>query len=199
MSSTIRRIVDECRKYGSACMTLVVRTRVRQWRKVAFAGTPSWDDRNQIMAGFVPAGSSVLDVGCGAQTLKKHLPPGCKYQPSDIVKSSPEVILCDLNAGVYPDTREYFDYVVCSGVFEYVRKPREFLQKIPRYGRIVLMSYNPLNPGGSKLDRLGNGWGWVNHFSREELENLLDEMGLIWHNIHTDKLAYIIYSIELRK
>jgi 2-polyprenyl-3-methyl-5-hydroxy-6-metoxy-1,4-benzoquinol methylase len=128
------RIIDWCRTCARAFVTLMVRTKVRQWRRVAFAGRPSWDERNKIIAGFIPAGSSVLDIGCGAQTLKQHLPPGCKYQPCDIIKSSPEVIFCDLNGGIYPETRERFDYVVCSGVFEYVRRPQEFLNKIPLMG-----------------------------------------------------------------
>ena len=181
-----------------ACVTLVVRTNVSRWKKVAYAGTPSasWDERNKIMAGFIPAGSSVVDIGCGAQPLKRHLAPGCKYQPCDVIKSTPDVIFCDLNRGIYPEVKERFDYVVCGGVFEYVRNPEEFLKKIPALGTTTLMSYCPLYPGDSKLKRLGNGWGWVNHFKREELESLFTEMGLKWSVLHIDKLQYLIYSLQ---
>jgi hypothetical protein len=178
-----------------ACATLVVRTKIRQWRKVAAAGTPLWDERNRLIAGFIPAGSSVLDVGCGAQTLKLHLKSGCQYQPCDVVKSSADVIFCDFNAGVYPDVKNCFDYVVCSGLLEYIRRPREFLPGISRLGRAVILSYNPLLPGDSKLARLGNDLGWVNHFKKEELEALFDELGLKWTLLHTDQLKYVIYSL----
>jgi 2-polyprenyl-3-methyl-5-hydroxy-6-metoxy-1,4-benzoquinol methylase len=178
--SATRRVINFGRTCAKACATLVVRTKVRQWQKVAFAGTPSWDERNRIIAGFIPANSSVLDVGCGAQTLRQHLNPGCQYQPCDVVKSSTDVIFCDFNAGVYPDIKDRFDYVVCSGLLEYIRNPRKFLPRISLLGRVVILSYNPLLPGGSKLARLGNDLGWVNHFTKGELESLFDEMGLKW-------------------
>jgi hypothetical protein len=192
----IRSAQNRCRMLVSACVTLILRTNVRKWRKVAFAGPPSWDARNQVIAGFIPAGTSVLDIGCGAQTLKRYLKPGCHYQPCDVVQSSPDVIFCDFNAGIYPDIKERFDWVVCSGVLEYIRKPEVFLRRIPGYGRSLILSYNPLPPGGSKLKRLGNGWGWVNHFKKQALETLFDEMGLKWTLTHSDRIGYVIYALE---
>jgi hypothetical protein len=186
-----------CQTSASACVTILFRTRVDLWEKVAFSGRPSWDERNVVIAEMIPPGSSVLDVGCGAQTLRQHLRADCTYQPSDIIKSTPDVIVCDLNAGIYPRTKELFDYVVCSGVLEYVRKPKEFLHKIPRLGRTVILSYNPLPDGGSKLERLGNGWGWVNHFKRHELEDLFRKVGLRWSLVHESTLHYVIYSLQL--
>lgn len=197
--SAKNRIINWCRMCVSACETLLVRTNVQRWRKVALAGRPSWDGRNKIIAGYIPAGSSVLDVGCGAQTLKQYLKPNCRYQPCDVIKSTPEVILCDFNAGIYPEIRERFDHVVCSGVLEYIRRPKEFLEIISGYGRSIIISYNPLRENESKIGRLGNGWGWVNHFKKAELESLFDEIGLKWIVLHVDKLAYIIYSIEQGK
>jgi len=191
-----RKFSGWCRVCGLACVTLILRTNKPLWKKVAHAGPPSWDERNAIIAGFIPAGSSVLDVGCGAQTLRQHLSSDCKYQPADIIKSSPDVIFCDINAGIYPQTDGQFDFVVCSGIFEYMRRPKEFLARIPRLGRTVIMSYNPLLEGGSKLERLGNGYGWVNHYKKDELENLFAIMELQWSILHTDKLNYIIYSLQ---
>ena len=192
----VRRFQAWCRMCGLACVTLVRRTNMPVWEKVAFAGKPSWDDRNAIIAGFIPAGSSVLDIGCGAQTLRQHLSPGCQYQPSDIIKSTPDVIFCDMNAGIYPQTDKMFDFVVCSGLFEYMRKPEEFLARIPRLGRTVIMSYCPLFEGGSKLARLGNGYGWVNHYKKTELEALFTNMKLQWSILHTEEGHYVIYSLQ---
>lgn len=198
LRSVKNRTWQWCRTCARAGSTLLVRTNVRLWHQVAQAGTPSWDERNRIMAGFIAAGSSVLDVGCGAQTLRQHLPPGCRYQPCDVVKSSPEVIYCDFNTGVYPEFQEPFDYVVCSGVLEYIRQPREFLQRIRPWGRVILLSYVPLPSDGSKLERMGNGWGWVNHFKQEELESMLDQLEYKRSLRHTDKLHYVIYSLTVK-
>jgi hypothetical protein len=197
MIDKIRKTKNQARTLAKACVTLVRRNDVSLWHKVAHGGPPSWDKRNEIIGKMVEPKSSVLDVGCGAQTLKNYLPPGCKYQPADLIKSSPEVIVCDLNGGVYPDNGEYYDYVICSGVLEYMRDPEDFLRRIPKLGRTVILTYNPLADNGSKIDRLGNGWGWVNHFKRGELEELFSKMGLKWTVQHVDKLQYVIYSLTL--
>jgi hypothetical protein len=193
------RLFNWLRICREACVTLLVRTHVRRWEKVAQAGKPTWDERNETISGFIPAGSSVLDVGCGAQTLKQYLKPGCRYQPCDVVKSSPDVIFCDFNAGIYPETKETFDYVVCSGVLEYIRQPEEFLRRIPPLGRSVIISYNTLAPGGSKLARMGNGWGWVNHFTSQELENLFAKSGLSWTIlVPHEKLGFPIFLLNAK-
>src|SRR5215212_8584783 len=81
---------------------------------------PRWDERNRMVAAYVPPGSSVLDLGSGAQTLADHLPPGCTYQPSDVVPG-PGVLLCDLDAGRWPRIEGRFDVAICSGVLEYLQ------------------------------------------------------------------------------
>jgi hypothetical protein len=173
---SIRKAQKRCALYVSAMFTLVVRTRKPMWRRIAFAGTPEWDERNRIFASFVPSGSSVLDIGCGAQTLRRHLTVGCKYQPCDLIKSSPDVIVCDFNAGNYPAIQDQFDFVICSGVLEYIRNPPEFLNRVSSYGRSVLLSYNPLLPEASKIPRLARGW--VNHFRQDELLDLFSNLDL---------------------
>jgi hypothetical protein len=173
---------------------------VRLWERVAGGGRPGWDERNKVIAGFIPASSSILDIGAGPQTLKHHLPPGCTYQPCDIIKSSSDVILCDLNRGLYPEVPRSFDYVVCSGVFEYVRNSKEFLRLIPFYGANVLLSYNPLSRLShrkSKLERLAGYW--INHYTRSELETMFDDVGLHWTALHTSALDEVIYRLRARE
>lgn len=193
LRSEKNRFANWLRICSAACVTLLVRTHVRRWQKVAQAGRPLWDERNEIIAGLIPPGSSVLDVGCGAQTLKQHLKPGCKYQPCDVVKSTPDVIFCDFNAGVYPEVKERFDYVVCSGVFEYIRKPQEFLRRLPCLGRFVIMSYNPLHPGDSKMTRLG--LNWVNHFTEQQIEQLFFSNDLKWRVLKRRKTSAVAEEI----
>jgi hypothetical protein len=161
---------------GAVCSTLLVRTHVRRWRHVAQDPAPVWDRRNRLMAEFIPSGSSVLDIGCGAQSLKRYLKGDCSYQPCDLIQSTPDVLVCDFNKGEFPEVRKRFDYVVCSGVFEYMRQPRQFLERVSGYGRVVLLSFHPLGPGQRKWQRLASNW--VNHLPERDLLELFSELGL---------------------
>jgi hypothetical protein len=195
-----RRIMERAKSFPSMlfsiCVTLLAPTHVRRWQKVARDPEPVWDERNRIIADFIAAGSTVLDVGCGAQSLKKHLKAGCEYQPCDLIKSTPDVIVCDFNAGIFPEITTTFDYVVCSGVFEYMREPRKFLELVPTFGKVTLMSYHPFIRQGSKWQRLAANW--VNHFSEEELLRLFDAVSLKWQILHGVDTFERIYRLERR-
>jgi len=183
-----------CRSVLAALTTLVVRTNVRRWKKVAREKEPLWDERNRIIATFIPEASSVVDLGAGAQTLKRYLKSGCEYQPCDIVKSSPDMIVCDFNSGIYPSLSRRYDYVVCSGVFEYIRRPSEFLSSIRQYGKRVILSYNPAGQGVATFERLANGW--VNHLTSQQLEALFATNGLDWKLIWRQDNSETIYELK---
>lgn len=195
-----RKFRDESRILLKAASVLVVGTNVNRWREVSKNPRPHWDDRNEIIARLIPAGSSVIDLGCGPQTLRRHLPASCKYQPCDVIKSTPDVIFCDFNAGVYPDVKETYDYVVCSGVFEYIRKPEEFLKRNSKLAKTMILSYNPFNqfPGDTKIRRLN--CDWLNHFTKPELEKLFAEVGLTWEifDVTARKNEEFIYVLKAR-
>jgi hypothetical protein len=108
------------------------------------------------------------------------LKAGCHYQPCDLVKSSDDVLLCDFNAGAYPTTERDYDYVVCSGVLEYIRAPRAFLARIARPGRRLILSYAVTRPDDSRWRRLSEGW--VNGYTQSELERLFDALGFQWRH-----------------
>ena len=187
-------MVRLCRSVLAALTTLVVRTNVRRWKKVAREKEPLWDERNRIIATFIPEASSVVDLGAGAQTLKRYLKSGCEYQPCDIVKSSPDMIVCDFNSGIYPSLSRRYDYVVCSGVFEYIRRPSEFLSSIRQYGKRVILSYNPAGQGVATFERLANGW--VNHLTSQQLEALFATNGLDWKLIWRQDNSETIYELK---
>jgi glycosyltransferase involved in cell wall biosynthesis len=158
--------------------TILFRTDVKRWQKVAQGGAPSWDERNKCIADLIPANSSVLDLGAGPQTLRKHLDLSCVYQPCDVVKSSDDVLLCDFNAGIYPQIEHLFDFVVCSGVLEYMRDPLAFIDIAAALGHRMILTYAPARDGDKLWTRMAEGW--VNHLRQEELEKLLDKLGLQW-------------------
>ena len=187
----IRRL---CRDVLAAFTTLVVRTNVRRWKKVARDNEPLWDERNRIIATFIPEASSVVDLGAGAQTLKCYLKSGCEYQPCDIVKSSPDVIVCDFNSGIYPRLSRRYDYVVCSGVFEYIHDPSHFLSNIRQYGKRIILSYVPAGPAIGTFYRLAGGW--VNHLTSQQLEDLFSTNQLDWKLICRQDNSETIYELK---
>jgi hypothetical protein len=194
----IRRIAwniqNQARLLLKATLTVMVRTNVRRWREVAKNPHPHWDGRNQLIANFIPRGSSVIDLGCGAQTLRRHLDPSCKYQPCDVIKSTPDVIVCDFNSGIYPCVSVTYDYVVCSGVLEYIRNPAEFIKKNALLGNVMILTYNPLNKvrGDTKIVRLN--CDWVNHLTKPEIESLFEKLGLTWKILNIAEVGDTIYS-----
>ena len=155
---------------------------------------PSWDGRNERLAKLIPNGSQVIDLGAGAQTLKQHLGRDCSYQPCDLVKSSPDCLVCDFNAGLYPEKTQDYDFVVCSGVLEYIREPKEFIGRIITYGKTVIISYNLWDgkPSG-KFSRLSQGW--VNHLGPSDLEGYFEALGVPFEKVD-DWHGHFIYRLR---
>lgn len=77
-----------------------------------------WIPRAKIASSFVRPGDRVIDVGCGKQFPKLFLPQGCFYQPSDIVKRSPDTIIADLSKNEFPEGN--YDVGMMLGVLEFV-------------------------------------------------------------------------------
>lgn len=191
--SVLRVGLTPLKEYVYAVGTLMLPTRYRRWRKVATGGVPPWDIRNEIIAAVIPANSSVVDLGCGPQTLRNHLKLGCMYRPFDCVRSSPAVEFCDINAGVYPRIDNVVDYIVCSGLVEYIWDPREFLRRIAPLGRRICLSYNTLIPGQKRRSRLARSW--VNHITQVELEQMFTDLGFTWSVIDTRPPSEFIYML----
>jgi hypothetical protein len=170
------------KEYMYAFRTLLFRGHRRHWQKIATGGVPGWDVRNEVIAAAIPANSSVVDLGCGARTLQSHLRAGCTYRPFDFVRNSPSVEFCDCNAGIYPHIENAVDYIVCSGLLEYIRDPREFLGRIAPLGRKICLSYNPVIPGETRRSRLAKRW--VNHITQTELEQIFTDLHFTWRVIN---------------
>jgi len=134
----------------------------RRWRRVAYE-LPAWDGRNALIASLVPRGSAVLDLGCGSQTLKNHLDAPSRYVPCDLIPR-PGVIEIDLDRNVWPDVDGAFDYVVMSGVLEYLKAPSAALCRVHDFAPALITSYQDLRPDINKITRRMRH-GWVNHMT----------------------------------
>lgn len=149
-----------------------------RWRRVG-SEIPSWDERNARIGAMIPASSAVVDIGCGAQTLRRHLPAGCRYQPVDVIQHDPGVWVWDFNEGPFPRQDARFDVVVCSGVFEYARAPERFLREVAALAPRVILSFSSRDDVPSTLQR--RAAGWTNDLSAGELEKLVASVGLRSH------------------
>lgn len=193
LATPIRRLSSRGRILVAAAGTMLRRTNVARWKRNVHEN-PHWDARNVYIASLIPDRSSVLDLGAGAQTLRGHLKPGCRYQPCDLVRSSPDVILCDFNRRAFPNLAgELFDYVVCSGVLEYIRQPEEFIAHIRHYGRRLIVTYNVRLDGDSIIDRLA--CDWINHMTQGDLDRLFSGGGLTARLLTTRLRAEQIFEL----
>lgn len=136
---------------------------------------PAWEDRAQIAAQFVPAGSRVLDLGCGNMALQRFLPYGCSYQGCDLVARDARTIVCDFNAGQFPtEAANNADIVVILGVLEYIHDVEAFFTHLRSTNHDVVLSYCATDLSGP-ADRAS--LGWKTNFSFLDLAELVDRHG----------------------
>ncbi|HML06575.1 MAG TPA: methyltransferase domain-containing protein [Xanthobacteraceae bacterium] len=136
---------------------------------------PAWDQRAAFAAEFIPDGARVLDLGCGRMALQQFLPNACSYQPCDLVARNASTIVCDFNAGEFPETAaDEADLITMLGVLEYIVDVDAFLGRLRHSKRDIVLSYCPTDFSRS-IDR--PSLGWINHFSLCDLAVLLDRFG----------------------
>jgi hypothetical protein len=131
-----------------------------------------WDARAAMAAEWIPAGSRVLDVGCGAMALGGLLKSGCSYHPADVVERRPGAFVADLNAHEFPPGS--YDWVTFLGVLEYVHDPAWPLERARQAAPHLLVTYCT-HIGSDVAPR--RGLGWVNDFTRAQFEGVVADAG----------------------
>jgi hypothetical protein len=122
--------------------------------------TDRWPGRARSVAQLVPAGSSVIDLGAGAQGLRLQLPRDCTYTAVDL----PEF---DMNRGHWPEGE--YDVAVMAGVLEYARWPAAAFSHLRRLAPLAIVTYAH---GGRKRDSL-----WVNDLTADEIMVMAGKAG----------------------
>ena len=123
----------------------------------------AWDQRAEVAAGFVPAGSRVLDIGCGRMALSRSLPNGCDYQPCDLVARDSKTIVCDLNRGQFPSAAAAeADVIVMLGLLEYIVDIDGLFTHL-RHAKCDLVVSYCVTDLTADIDRAS--LGWINHLS----------------------------------
>jgi tetratricopeptide (TPR) repeat protein len=127
-------------------------------------------------ADFIPAGSTVLDLGCGGRALKGCLSTASRFLPCDLTRREERTTECDFNAGAFPDAQaEEADIVIALGVLEFILDPRSFLRHLRQWERPMVLTYGVLDGLPNPEDR--RALGWVNDISLDELKGLIAEAG----------------------
>jgi hypothetical protein len=136
--------------------------------------SPDWDSRSEQMARLISPGTSVLEFGAGRMALKKYLPEGCTYTPSDMVDRGDGTIVCDLNAPELP-AFPHHDVAVFSGVLEYANDAESVISHVGQFVETIIASYDIREHAPERLRRRSRGW--VNDFTSEEFEGLFTRAG----------------------
>ncbi len=152
---------------------------------------PAWDLRAEVAAGFVPAGSRVLDLGCGSMALKRFLPGGCTYQPCDLAARDDRTIVCDFNAGQFPSTAAAdADVIVMLSLLEYIADVDALFTHLRHSQCDLVVSYNVTDLSGD-IDRASRGW--ISHLSLMDLAVLFDRFGFrVERSDRIDDLQFLI-------
>jgi methyltransferase family protein len=154
----------------------------------------AWDARAEQAAAFVPAGARVLDLGCGRMALRGFLPKSCIYQPCDLVSREPDTIVCDFNAGDFPQAAAAdADVITMLGVLEYIVDADAFFAHLRRSACDIVLSYCA-SDFNAALDRAS--LGWISHFTLAELAALVDRHG--FEVERTERIDELQILVKLR-
>ena len=152
-----------------------------------------WPERAQAAAALLArqglgAGHSVIDLGCGHQTLKPLLPAGVKYVPVDRIARTPEVTVVDFNERL-PEGK--YTSAALLGVIEYFDRPERLLRWAAENCQYLVLSYNDCsNPARREKQH------WRSTLSFEQLESTLAKLGGRILERHNLGRAELIYSIS---
>jgi hypothetical protein len=110
--------------------------------------------------------SGVLDIGCGAQYLRKILRQS-EYVGLDIAVTSQDALVCDLSLGIFPTLPRPVTSSFMIGVAEYLINLSDVYRWLRTQSQYLLTTYDK-----SKLVSRR-----VNNYSHDQVETMLNSTG----------------------
>ncbi|WP_198295156.1 hypothetical protein [Brachyspira murdochii] len=113
--------------------------------------------------------NSIMDLGCGMQTLKKKLNDKIHYIGIDQYNHINSSIIVDFNNGEFYN--ENVDIIFCSGILEYIYNMEEFIKNISNNTDIIIFSYYFIEDCHERAEV------WVNSYDKRGLLSLFYKYG----------------------
>lgn len=133
-----------------------------------------WPERAQVAARAIaalplPAGASLIDMGCGHQTLKPIIPAGLSYVPVDYIARAEGVRVMDFNQELPGDSHTVATFL---GVLEYFADSPRLIRWAAGHVRYLVLSYNDCsNPARREKQH------WKSTLGFPELESTIKAAG----------------------
>lgn len=162
---TFNKVVKFSRSFYVSMLKFSNRSDYTRWSKKSSL-FESWDERTKILASNILPKATVFEFGAARLVLKRYIPQDCTYLHSDIVARDNETIVIDLNRNL-PDLPKS-NYVVFSGVLEYVNDVEKVLKHCSKFTEEILFSYAVLDNYSNVDTRRYNGW--VSDLSKKQLD-----------------------------
>jgi hypothetical protein len=143
---------------------------VKRWQKTS-SFYESWDERTLQLVAPILDHSKVLEFGAGRLVVEAMLPEHCVYLHSDIVKRREDTLVIDLNAHL--PSLPKVDYIVFSGVLEYVSDIDSLITHCEKFTDHILMSYAITDNLPTIKERRYNGW--ISDLSENDILNLVEK------------------------
>ena len=105
---------------------------------------PKWTRRNRFIAGMIPEQMSILDLGCGSKDLLRYIKSPKKYLGVDYNQPLADLSINFNNKFSLPI--DSWDYIICSGLLEYLLNVDNFFKQITRHSQSYIFTfYKPYN------------------------------------------------------
>jgi len=97
-----------------------------------------WTLRNKEISTFLLPNKKILDMGCGGKDFLKYYQPSI-YLGVDVIPGADLII--DLDTDFENKIQNDWDYVINSGILEYLENIESYLKKIKHLGKTFVFTW----------------------------------------------------------